>query len=188
MCIRDSTNSLIPSDGNRAATRGTTPPPRSNHSQGRGHQRGHGGSNPPAVQVTVNSIQADQVHAAPGTAPTSGRVPPVHPGRRVGQQRLQDRRRVTVGQPGGGRQAQTRQRGGAATPMHDAAGAIEGRQVRNQHPRVTPAGDESSRSNQTSGEDNDDPDVTFQNFPRLTRNQARQLNLCLLYTSPSPRD
>ena len=67
--------------------------------------------------------------------------------------------------------------GGAATPMHDAAGAIEGRQVRNQRPRVTPAGDESSRSNQTSGEDNDDPDVTFTNFPRLTRNP------CLLYTS-----
>ena len=66
---------------------------------------------------------------------------------------------------------------GAATPMHDAVSAIEGRQARNQRPTARPAGDESSRSNQTAGEDNDDPDVTFNNVPRLTRNQARQLNL-----------
>ena len=62
-------------------------------------------------------------------------------------------------------------------PMHDAASAIQSRQARNQRPRQMPAGAESAQSNQTPGDDNDDPEITFRNFPRITRNQARQLNL-----------
>ena len=61
--------------------------------------------------------------------------------------------------------------------MHDAASAIRDRQARNQRPRQIPAGAESVHSNQTSGNDDDDPEISFRNFPRLTRNQARQLNL-----------
>ena len=60
---------------------------------------------------------------------------------------------------------------GAAALMHAAASAIQGRQERNQRPRVLPAGAESPNTNQTSGSDNDDPDISFPNF---TRNQARQ--------------
>ena len=70
--------------------------------------------------------------------------------------------------------------GGAAALMHDAASAIQGRQERNQHPRVLPAGE-------ASGSDNDDPDVTFPNFPRVTRNQARQLNLHVSSEGLPPR-
>ena len=62
-------------------------------------------------------------------------------------------------------------------PMYDAASAIHDRQARNQRPRQIAAGAESVHSNQTSGNDDDDPEITFRNFPRLTRNQARQLNL-----------
>ena len=85
--------------------------------------------------------------------------------------------------PGPGRTA-----GGGGKPMHDAASAILGRQERNQHPRVVPAGAESAHSNQTSGDDNDDPDVTFPNFPRVTRNQARQLNLHVSSEGLPPKD
>ena len=77
--------------------------------------------------------------------------------------------------------------GGAATPMHNAASAILGRKEGNQRPRVVPAGAESPHSNQTSGEDNDDPDVTFTNFPRIMRNQARQLNLHVSSEGLPPR-
>ena len=71
--------------------------------------------------------------------------------------------------------------------MHDAASAIQGRQQWNQRPRVVPAGAESAHSNQTSGDNNDDPDVTFLNFPRVTRNQARQLNLHVSSEGLPPR-
>ena len=59
-------------------------------------------------------------------------------------------------------------------PMHDAASAIQDRQAGSLQ---IPAGAESVHSNQTSGNDDDDPEITFRNFPRLTRNQVRQLNL-----------
>ena len=59
--------------------------------------------------------------------------------------------------------------GGAPAIMHDTASAIQGRQQRNQRPRVTAAGDESPHSDS-------DPDVSFPNYPRVTRQQARQLN------------
>ena len=71
--------------------------------------------------------------------------------------------------------------------MPDSASAIQGRQERNQRPRVLPAGAESAHSNQTPGDDNDDPDVTFPNFPRITRNQARQLNLHVSSEGLPPR-
>ena len=66
---------------------------------------------------------------------------------------------------------------GPIMPLHDAASAIRDRQVRKQRIRQIPAGEETFQSNQTSGDDNDDPEMSFRNFPRLTRQQARQLNL-----------
>ena len=70
--------------------------------------------------------------------------------------------------------------GGAPTVMHDTASAIQGRQQRNQRPRVTAAGDESPHSDS-------DPDVSFPNFPRVTRQQARQLNLQVSSEGLPPR-
>ena len=72
--------------------------------------------------------------------------------------------------------------------MHDTASAIQGRQERYQRPRVTQAGAESPTSNRTSGSDNDDPDVSFPNFPRVTRQQARQLNLHVSSEGLPPKD
>ena len=71
--------------------------------------------------------------------------------------------------------------------MHDTASAIQVRQERNQRPRVLPTGAESPGTIQTSGSDNDDPDVSFPNFPRVTRNQARQLNLHVSSEGLPPR-
>ena len=77
--------------------------------------------------------------------------------------------------------------GGAPTVMHDTASAIQGRQERNQRPRIIAAGDESPNSIRTSASDNDDPDVSFPHFPRVTRQQARQLNLQVSSEGLPPR-
>jgi len=78
--------------------------------------------------------------------------------------------------------------GGAPTVMHDTASAIQGRQERNQRPRIIAAGDESPHSSRTSASDNDDPDVSFPHFPRVTRQQARQLNLQVSSEGLPPRN
>ena len=70
--------------------------------------------------------------------------------------------------------------GGAPTIMHDTASAIQGRQQRNQRPRVIAAGDESPHSDS-------DPDISFPNYPRVTRQQARQLNLQVSSEGLPPR-
>ena len=189
MCIRDSNS--IPSAGISPRTRRTCPQqrkmnPAGGPRSGRSKQ-GQRSPGPPHRPSQPGSPWSGSSANLRGSSGNTFKTP--NPTPQTSGQQMSHPQTAYRSQQGPDRTA-----GGAPMVMHDTASAIQGRQQRNQRPRLIAAGDESPHSTRTSASDNDDPDVSFPHFPRVTRQQARQLNLqvssegCLLYTSPSPRD